>query len=315
MKSNPWRRIAITVSAMLIVLLIAASYRFVASRGVFASVAGKTPASCRVVAGLAGVRDITADAAGNAYLVADSGLYAISGGVAKRLAGTPKDFHPAALAVGGDGAFTVLFRQNGIWEISLFGTPAPGEVKEMGRLSADILTDPADIAALPAGRFYFVNKHSTRSAIGRWLDDAFLLPRAEVTWFDGMKFVPVAQRLNAPAGVAVSADMSRLYVAQELPRNIVSFTRNDFTGALSDATLFELPAAPTKITVAKDGSLIVAAWPKAGAGAVYRVRVADGMPQSAELLYSSKSEPVTAAAEANGHLLIGSAKKLLDCKL
>jgi sugar lactone lactonase YvrE len=314
MKSNPWRRITITVSAMLVVLLVAASYRFVVSRGVFASVEDKTPASCRVVAGISGVRDIATDAAGNAYLAADSGLYVFSGS-AKRLAGTPKDFRPAALAIGGDGSFTVLFRQNGIWEVSVFGSPAPSEVKEVGRLSADVLTDPADIAVLPAGRFYFVNTHSTRSAFGRWLDDSFLIPRAEVTYFDGMKFIPVAKRLTSPDGIAISADMSHLYVAQELPHTIVTFTRNDFTGAISDATLFDLPAAPTKIAVAKDGSLIVAAWPKQGAGAVYRIPVAGGLPQSAELLYSSKTEPVTAAAEANGHLLIGSDKKLLDCKL
>ncbi|GAA0575424.1 SMP-30/gluconolactonase/LRE family protein [Rhizomicrobium electricum] len=315
MHKSLWRRIAITVSAMLIVLLIAASYRFVASRGFFASVDDKTPASCRAVAGIAGVRDIAIDGAGIAYLAAKDGLYVFSGSSAKRLAGTPKAFDPAALAIGADGAFTVLFRQDGLWEVSVFGAPAPGQVREMGRLSADILTDPADLAVLPAGRFYFVNTHSTRTALGRWLDDSFLIPRAEVTYFDGMKFIPVAKRLTSPAGIAVAMDMSHLYVAQELPRSIVSFTRNDFTGALSNATLFDLPAAPTKITVAKDGSLIVAAWPKQGAGAVYRVRVADGVPQSAELLYAAKSEPVTAAAEASGHLLIGSDKKLLDCRL
>ncbi len=314
MKPNPWRRIAITVSAMLVVLLIAASYRFAASRGVFARVEDKTPASCRAVAGIAGVRDIAIDGAGIAYLAANDGLYVFDGSAAKRLAGTPKNFDPAALAIGADGAFTVLFRQEGLWEVSVFGAPAPGQVKEMGRLSADVITDPAGLAVIPAGRFYFVNKHSTRTAFGRWLDDTFLIPRAEVTWFDGMKFVPVAKRLTSPAGIAASPDLGHLYVAQELPRNIVSFTRNDFTGALSDATLFDLHAAPTKITVAKDGSLIVAAWPKQGAGAVYRVQIANGLPQSAELLYSSKTEPVTAAAEANGHLLIGSDKKLLDCK-
>jgi DNA-binding beta-propeller fold protein YncE len=315
MKPNPWRRIAITVSAMLIVLLIAASYRFVASRGIFTGVEDKIPASCRVVAGISGVRDIAVDGTGNTYLVAADGLYAFSNSTVKRLTGTPKNFDPSALAIGADGTFTVLFRQNGLWEVSVFAAPAPSAVKEIGRLSADILSDPAGLAVLPAGRLYFANRHTSRSAIGRRLDDTFLIPRAEVTWFDGMKFIPVAKRLNSPAGIAVSADGGRLYVAQELPRNIVSFTRNDFTGALSNAALFDLPAAPTKITMAKDGSLIVAAWPKQGAGAVYRVQTADGTPQSTKLLYSSKTEPVTAAAETNGHLLIGSPNRLLDCRL
>jgi 6-phosphogluconolactonase (cycloisomerase 2 family) len=126
-----------------------------------------------------------------------------------------------------------------------------------------------------------------------------------------MKFVTVAKRLNAPSSVAVSADGSVLYVAQELPHTLASFKRNDFTGALGEVQLINLPAAPTKITLAKDGSLIVAAWPKRGQGAVYRVRV-DG---SAELLYASKKGEITAAAELNGQLLLGTDKASLACDL
>lgn len=314
MQKSPWRRIAITVSAMLVVLLIAASYRFVESRGVFASVADKTPAACHAVAGAGRVGDIAVDAAGKAYLAAGDGLYLYDGTTATRLAGPPKDFHPAALSFGDDGVVDVVFREAGIWDMSVF-TIGQGGATEIGRLSADTITDPAGIARLPAGRFYLVNKHATHTAFGRWLDDAFLVPRAEITYFDGMKFGPVARRLNSPSAVALSHDGSRLYVAEELPRALVSFHRNDFTGAIDAPELYNLPAAPIRISVAKDGSLIVAAWPKRGAGAVYRVKTDAGVPVATELLYSSSSDEVTAAAEANGHLLIGTAKTLLDCKL
>jgi hypothetical protein len=315
MHKSPWRRIAITVSAMLIVLLLAASYRFVESRGLFASVEDKTPAACHAVDSVRAVTDIAVDANGIAYVAAGDGLYVYDGRSAHRLAGTPTDFHPAALALSEDGAINVLFRQGAIWDMSVFAVSKPLTLAEVGRLSADTLNDPADLAALPGSRFYLVNRHATHSAIGRWLDDTFLIPRAEVTYFDGMKFVAVAQRLNSPSSVAVARDGSRLYVAQELPRALVTFRRNEFVGALDTPEIFALPAAPTRITVAKDGSLIVAAWPKRGAGAVYRVKTDVGTPLSNELVYSSTTEEVAAAAEANGHLLIGTAKKLVDCTL
>lgn len=314
-KKSPIRRIAITVSAMAVVLLLAVSFRFVQARGLFASVDDKAPAVCHAVAGIGGVGDIARDKTGAALIAASNGLYVYDGGKAERLAGTPKEFRPVALALGEDGAIAALFRQGEIWELSLFALDGRASVKEIGRMSADILTDPTALVALPAGRFYVVNKHGSRTGFGRWLDDTFLLPRADVLYFDGMKFRPVAERLNSPAGLALAPDASHLYVAQELPRNLVALARNDFTGTVAEPSLLKLPAAPTKISQAKDGSLILAAWPKKGAGAVYRVRLQNGMPQAAELLYASKTMAVTAAAEVNGHLLIGSDTKLIDCQL
>lgn len=313
-QKSPWRRIAITVSAMAGVLLLAASYRYVESRGLFASTEDKAPASCHAVAGIGAVADLAVDKSGNAYIAADGALYGYDGKAAVRFAGTPKDFHPAALSVAEDGTLVTVFRQDTVWELSVLGVVSPGVVKEVGRLSADTLTDPAAIIALPAGRFYLVNRHASRTALGRWLDDTFLVPRAEIQFFDGMKFIPVATRLNSPAGVALSGDASRLYVAEELPRRLVALSRNDFNGAVAEPVVLNLPAAPTKVALAKDGSLIVTAWPKKGAGAVYRVKTENGVPQSAELVYGSKTAPVTAAAEANGHLLIGTPKALFDCK-
>ena len=312
---SPWRRIAITVSAMLVVLLLAASFRFLQSQGLFASVPEYTPAACRAVSGIGAVADIAVDRTGNVYLAGSDGIYVYDGGKAVRLPGTPKNFHPATLALGDDGAIDVLFRQDGVWEMSVFGVSKARDVKELGRLSADTLSDPAAVVTLSAGRFYLVNKHASHTAFGRWLDDTFLIPRANVRYFDGMKFVTVAERLNSPAGMALSPDGHHLYVAQELPRSLASFSRNEFVGGLDHAELYSLPGAPRKITVAPDGSLIVAAWPRVGAGAVYRVRVEGGVPVAADLLYASKSEEITAAAEAGGHLLIGSQKRLIDCRL
>jgi hypothetical protein len=319
MRKNPWRRIAVTVSAMLIVLLLAASFRYVQSRGMFASVEEKTPGTCRTVDGVSGVTAILPDERSHGAIVAtrQGGIFVLAGGTAMKLSGLPKGAQIVALSGGwqSDEAGVLqalLARDDGTYAVATFDLK-PGKLTEIGRLTTDQLTDPADLATIDGTRFYLLNRHGSRSAFGRWLDDTFLIPRAEVLYFDGLKFIRVAKRLNSPGGVALSPDGGHLYVAEELPRSLASFTRNAFTGALDNAELINLPAAPTRITVAGDGSLIVAVWPKRGAGAVYRVRVAGGVPQSAEPLYASKSEEITAAAETNGHLLIGSGRRLLDC--
>jgi len=327
LSKSPWRRVAATVLAMLLVLLIAASYRFAASRGVFASVEDKSPAACHTVAGISEVTAMVPVYGGetNGAFVAtkDGGLFLWTSGTTTRVSGMSKGSRAMAMSLdwenGRVGVLQALMARakNSYYVASLHVTPLPDKhsiaVQEIGRLTTDQLTDPADLVALDGGRFYLVNCHTSHTGLGRWLDDSLLLPRAEILYFDGMKFVKVAERLNSPAGLALSADGSRLFVAQGLPRNIIAFSRNDFVGSLDDAVLTDLPAAAGKMMLAADGSLIVAATPKRGTGAVYRVPVANGVLQTPELLYSTTTEEVTAAAEAGGHLLIGTPTKLIDC--
>lgn len=310
MKRNPWHRIAMTVSAMAAVLLLAASWRYLSSRGVFTSVEAKQPGQCRTIAGVDGVADIALDSTGRVFLASREALYVYKDGTAERLAGTPKDFRPAALSFDQDGKVHVLFQQSGSWKVSVFELKPPLVLEELGRLTTDVLTDPADLAVLDASRFYLVNRHSTRTALGRWLDDAFLLQRADVLYFDGMKFVTVAKGLNSPAGIALSPDATHLYVSEDYPRTLVTFARNDFTGATNDATVLSIASGLGKIHAAKDGSLIIAARPKKGMGQVWRVK--DG---NAELLYTRRDGEIAAAALVGRHLLIGASDGLTDCAL
>ncbi len=316
MRGNPWKRIGLTLCGMALVLLLVASWRYAVSRGVFTSVADVTPGVCRTVNGIAHINDIALN--GNtAYLASDNGLYNYAAGKIERVAGTPKVFRPTALSLlrgpDGTGLLRAVFSQAGAWEISVFKiTPAGAE--ELGRISTDVLTDPADLVSLDSDRFYLINRHGTHTAFGKWLDDTFLLPRADILWFDGMKFVTVAKRLNSPAGLALSPDGTRLYVTEDYPHALITFTRNDFTGALDNPQALSVSSGLGKITVAANGDLIIAARPKSGSGQVWRVKVQNGVPQSADLIYSKKGEEVTAAAESNGHLLIATGGHLIDCQ-
>lgn len=312
MRNNPWRRIALTIGAMAAVLLLAASWRYLVSRGVFTSVEAKQPGQCRVVAKVPDIADIAVDeSSGTVYVASRSdGLFGFSKGALVRLGGSPKDFHPAAIALAANTKLQVMFsQQDGRYAVALFDL-TPGELGEIGRLSSDELNDPAALASLDGERFYLVNRHKSRSGLGRWLDDAFLLPRADVLYFDGMKFVTVAKGLNSPAGIALSPDQTHLYVSEDYPRTLVTFARNDFTGATENPTVLSIGSGLGKIHGTKDGSLIIAARPKAGMGQVWRIK--DG---TAELLYARRDGEIAAAAQFGRHLLVGAADGLTDCDL
>jgi hypothetical protein len=334
MTGGRWYRVGMTAGAMLFMLLLAASYRFLESHGVFTAVKPVSPGACRTIAAVEGLGDIAVDPAmKSAFLAAAArtpsqrdGLYTYSYGTPGaglvKLAGTPADFHPTALALyrppGGKATlYAVNRRSSGDYAVQSFRVIVAGGVaklEERSSIAGRILSEPSDIAAVDEDRFYVVNRHTSRTALGRWLDDVFGLPRANTLYFDGTVFRVVAKQLNSPGGAALSPDASRLIVSEFYPRRLVTFTRNPYTGELKAPAVLPLPAGPGKMELA-DGSLIVAAWPKASAGEVLRVNLQNGVPQAAVPLYAGRDEEIAAAAETGGHLLIGTGGKILDCRL
>lgn len=313
---NRLRRAALTVAAMAAVVVMVGVYSFASSRGVFHSVEDKTPGQCR---SLGGAADEIASNGKAAFIASGNGLYSFSRGTLTKLGGTPKQFKAIAMslsraATGEEFLRAVLAQEGGRYTITLFRLKA-GAVEEIGRIASDEVSDPAAIASPDPERFYLVNRSESKTAFGRFLDNTLLLPRAHLLWFDGMKFVRVAERLNTPSGLALSFDASHLFIAQDYPRSIVAMVRNGFTGGVENPAAETLPAGPLHITQSDDDSLIIAARPKAGTGEVYRIRLENGQPATYELLYANKGEEVHAAAELGGTLLVGTDKRLLACAI
>ncbi|HEY0282440.1 MAG TPA: hypothetical protein VGC27_07445, partial [Rhizomicrobium sp.] len=202
---------------------------------------------------------------------------------------------------------------------------------EVGSIGGRILVSPNDLVAVDEDRFYVVNDRMSKTALGRWLESNLLLPRANILYFDGIKFIAAAEGLNSPLGVAMSADGRYLYVPEALPRKLLTFERNPFSNQLKQVNALSIPSGLDNADVAADGSIWVAGHPKYNAmlryigdpskpspSEIFRVAVHDGMPQAASLVYANMGEEIGAAsvgATADGHLLIGSPfdDKLLDC--
>ncbi len=340
MKTNPWLRLGITAGAVLFVFAAAVTYRFLESHGVFTAVEPGFAGTCRAVAGIAGPGDIAVDAPGKtAFVSAKDGIYAyaydVPGAHLVKLEGTPKDFHPGGIGLyrSPDGGLTLIAinRQgDGSYAIDVFAAEGK-KLQLIGSIGSDVLVDPSDLAVVDEDRFYVVNAHTSRTVLGRWLDDVLLLPRANVLFFDGMKFVTAAEELNSPRGVA--ANGQRLFVAEQYPRTLLAFERDSFSGRLKEAGAFPIASGLDRIDIAPDGSLWIAGQPKAFAmnafhlnpkkpapSQVFRVDLEGGTPHAFSLVYANGGDEIGGAgvaARAGDHLLIGSEQggKMLDCGL
>jgi len=332
------RRALYLLAASVIVVSIAAVVRTLTGWGSFSSFSAKSIGVCTAVAGVAGARDLKVDAVdGLAFLAARDGLYAFKTVTpekgATRLAGAPPGFRPRALGLfrGGDGKLTLTAvgrMDRGAFVVRIFDVAdAKGDVRlsERAEITGGLLSDPAYIAAASPDQFYLTNEHTSRTRLGRDLEDWLLLPRANVVYFDGNFFRKVAQNLSFARGIDISADGGSVYVASASGRAIVVFTRNPFNGALEEETTLPLPSGPDGLALDSQGHVWVAAHPKlidltargSAPTQVFEITFAKGTPPAhAALIYSNAGGEISAASavgSAGARFFIAARSGVLDC--
>ncbi|MDE1939104.1 MAG: SMP-30/gluconolactonase/LRE family protein [Alphaproteobacteria bacterium] len=359
MKINPWIRMAVTAGAVLVVALAAGTYRMLDSHGAFTHVTPGFNGTCETVRGVVGPEDIAIDRQAKLAFVSamdraarakgksapQDGLYSYDylqpGAHLVKLAGTPADFHPHGISLyrAPDGSLTLMainHRMSGSNTVDIFSVTVAGGVAklaEVGSIGSGMLISPNAVAAVDQDRFYVVNDHTSKTKLGRWLDDNLVLPRADVLYFDGVKFAEVVTGLNFPNGAALSPDGKYLYVTEAYPRTLLTFERNPFFGQLKQVNALSIPSNLDNARVAADGSLWLGSHPdsfkmdafrsdpsKPAPSEIFRVSVANGIPQSATPVYVNMGSQIggsSVGAVADGHLLIGSPidTKILNCKL
>jgi arylesterase/paraoxonase len=199
-----------------------------------------------------------------------------------------------------------------------------------GTVEGGLLTDPQDVAAAGPGAFY-VSNNSAKQALVKALAGWGVLPASEILYFNGMSFKPVMQDLYDVRGLVMAPDGNHLLAASLTARSLKSFSRDPFSGNLTEADSLTLPVAPEKISldamgqawVAGHASLVrwrdFAADPKKPAPSqVFRVNLISGAPRDAPQVYGNDGSEIGGAgiaASSGKRLLIGSSLdgKLLEC--
>ncbi len=343
-----WGRMSLIIIVM---VLVGAGARAIWANGVFSSTPAGFAGSCKVVGRLPGVADIEI-AHGTAFISAsssrgpgkDDGIYALKleGGKLTRLTGAPRDFHPRGIGLtaspDGSGLYLIAVnhRTTGKFSIDTFEVTAPGTAPALvaeGTIEGGLMVDPQDVAAAGPTAFYVANGTAGGNPLLRPLAAYGVIPGANVLYFNGMSFRVMADGLYGARSLALTPDGQHLIVAGLLSRDLRSFTRESFSGTLTEDKSLTLPAGPEKITLGPGGNLLVAAhasllrWrsfladpSRPSPSQVLRVSLADGVPQSVDRVYGNDGHEIggaSVAATDGRHLLIGSTLdgRLLDCTL
>jgi len=350
-----WKIAGWTIAAI-VVVIAGLVVRTLNIAGSFTELKPVALANCTAIPGIIGVEDLQIDRAANILFASatdrrapagkpnpQDGIYILdlSKTDAKfvKLAGTPANFHPHGLSLyrsqnGSRVLMVVNHPLGGNSRIEIFdvsGSGAAVTLAHRASVSGALLFSPNDVVAVGKDRFYASNDHGSRTALGTTLETYLMLPRSSVVYYDGNVFHEVAKSMTFANGVNVSADLSRIYVAETTGRKISTFDRDVMSGVLTPAGELSIPAGLDNIDVDGEGNLWVAAHPKMLAIQGYRddpakpspseilkVTVQGGIPVSAVPVYVNAGAQIGAAsvgATANGHLFIGSIfdAKVLDC--
>ena len=339
--ARAWRMSAV----MLVLALLFFVGRMAWANGLFSSAKTGFSGSCRVLSDVPGVSDI--EIAGGMAFVAvgnargprsEDGIYALllnGTGRLTKLSGAPKDFHPRGIGLyrspDGSGVFLLAVnrRATGRASIDSFEVTNPSTKPALisqGTIGSGLLTDPQDVAAAGAGSFY-VSNNIAMPAFLRKLADWGAIPNSNILHFNGMMFRAAAEDVYGARGLLLTPDGNQLLAASMTK----SFNREMMTGLLTEGASLTLDVAPEKLSLDSRGEVWVAGHPSliqwrdffTDAGhrppsQVFRVALASGVPQTAELVYGNAGGDIAAAgiaAAAGKRLLIGSAldAKLLDC--
>ena len=343
------RRIGRALATLAIVVLISATARAVWSNGVFSSTPVGFLGSCKVAGAVSGVQDIEA-ANGTAFVSvssargpsADDGIYArpLAGGPLRKLAGAPRDFHPRGIGLyrtpDGKGLFLMAVnrRRTGRFSIDSFevtdpaGTPA---LVAQGTIEGGMLINPQDVAVASPTTFYVANGTAGKNPLLHIPQTYGVLAGGNILYFNGMSFSEAVDGLYGTRSLILTGGGTHLVVGGLLSRSLTSFSREPFTGALTEAGSLLLPAGPEKLSLDAQGQLWVAGhanlsdWRDANAdpakrapSQLFRVSVLNGVPQDKEQVYGNDGRELSGASvgiSSDKTLLIGSSLdgRLLDC--
>ncbi len=335
------------LAALAIVAAISALARGIWVNGVFSKVEPGFAGSCRPVGTLAGVQDMEA-ANGTVFLSVGNargagpqdGIYAmpLAGGSPVKLTGGPKDFHPRGIGLYRTPDTLLLYavnhRSNGRFSIDSFEVKDPGGTPALiakGTIQGGLMINPQDVAVAGPDQFYVANGTASTNPLIHGLQTYGIIPGGNILYFNRTSFIQLADGLYGTRSLLLTPGGDHLIVGGLLSRSLTTYTREPFTGQLTDEETLNLSTGPEKLSIDAQGQMLVAghanllewraAMAQAGkptASQILRVSLVNGVPAAKEQIYASLGSELAGASvavAAGNRLLIGSSLdgKLLSC--
>lgn len=136
-------------------------------------------------------------------------------------------------------------------------------LKHLRTLNHPLMRSPNDLSVLSEDRFYFSNDWRFLGGFMRQAEQYLALPVSDLVFYDQGDARIVDKGLNYPNGVALSADKKTLWLNEVRGRSTRSYEVDLKSGELTRAEVFSVATVPDNVTLADDGTLIIAGIPKA----------------------------------------------------
>lgn len=287
---NSWGK-RLIVSGIVVFAVCAGGVALLMQRaGQFRAIEARGDVQCTAIGGLVGAEDIVADLGRQqAFVSVDDRRAALAGNPLRgRIAlldlsasnptpvdvtpPVPETFHPHGVSLWIDpasGARTLFVVNHvegglnaiGISRVELFDIAADGKLSHRGGVIGAEMNSPNDVLAVGPDQFYASNDHGSRTELGLMAENYLQLPRANVVYFDGKGFRPVADGIRFANGLGLSPDGSRLYLAETTGFAVRTYARDRDSGALTLLSSTPVPNGADNIDMAPDGALWLAGHP------------------------------------------------------
>lgn len=178
-----------------------------------------------------------------------------------------KPFHPHGLGLltrveGPSRLFVVNHPRHDESTVELFDVLDGPRLVHVRSVASPEFVSLNDVAPIAADAFYATLDAGTRAAtLGRAAETFLRLPWAGVVFFDGKTARRVVEGLRYSNGIALSADLTTLFVTETTGRRLLGYSIQPSGDLVLQATL-DAETGLDNISVAADGALWIAAHPK-----------------------------------------------------
>ncbi len=125
-----------------------------------------------------------------------------------------------------------------------------------------LFVHPNAVAAVGPRQFYVANDSGAASGFERASEVLLRRGLGTVVYYDGDSARVVERGVKFAAGIALSPDTSRLYLAETLAKQLRIYRRDPVTGDIELDETVPLGTAPDNLNVDQDGVVWIAAHPK-----------------------------------------------------
>lgn len=183
------------------------------------------------------------------------------------LAFEPPDFRPHGMnltrpASGPPRLFVISHPPGKAHSVEILERNESGAFVPMESVTDPLFVRPNAIAALGIKQFYIANDSGAKNSFERLQEFALRRGLSTLVYYNGSEARIVDDRLKTAAGIALSPDTTRLYVAETMGKALRIYSRDLASGDIELLETVPLPGAPDNLNVAEDGSVWIALHPK-----------------------------------------------------